>query len=87
MPIGNAATEMTERMKDGVPQANGTTMVEPRMDANDVAQAIVDMAGLSLGDNVEFITIMAAKMPLVGRDDLIASRNKRRLSLCEERRV
>jgi NAD(P)-dependent dehydrogenase (short-subunit alcohol dehydrogenase family) len=65
--IGNAATEMTERMTDGVPQANGTMMPEPRMDANEVADAIVYMAGLPLASNVLFITVMATKMPFVGR--------------------
>jgi NAD(P)-dependent dehydrogenase (short-subunit alcohol dehydrogenase family) len=65
--IGNAATEMTERMTDGVPQANGTLMPEPRMDPNQVADAIVYMAGLPLESNVLFITVMATKMPFVGR--------------------
>ncbi|MBM79240.1 MAG: 3-oxoacyl-ACP reductase [Planctomycetaceae bacterium] len=65
--IGNAATEMTERMKDGVPQANGTTMVEPRMDVQHVADAVAYMASLPLDANVQFITVMATKMPLVGR--------------------
>ena len=65
--IGNAATEMTERMAKGIIQANGQTMVEPRMDVQDVARAIVFMAGLSLDSNVQFMTIMATKMPFVGR--------------------
>ncbi len=65
--IGNAATEMTERMAKGIIQANGQTMVEPRMDVQDVAKAIVFMAGLSLDSNVQFMTIMATKMPFVGR--------------------
>jgi NAD(P)-dependent dehydrogenase (short-subunit alcohol dehydrogenase family) len=65
--IGNAATEMTERMTDGVPQANGTLMPEPRMDSHQVADAIVYMAGLPLESNVLFITVMATKMPFVGR--------------------
>jgi NAD(P)-dependent dehydrogenase (short-subunit alcohol dehydrogenase family) len=65
--IGNAATEMTERMAKGIVQANGQTMVEPRMDVQDVAKAIVFMAGLSLDSNVQFMTIMATKMPFVGR--------------------
>ena len=65
--IGNAATEMTERMANGIIQANGQTMVEPRMDVQDVARAIVFMAGLSLDSNVQFMTIMATKMPFVGR--------------------
>jgi NAD(P)-dependent dehydrogenase (short-subunit alcohol dehydrogenase family) len=65
--IGNAATEMTERMAKGIVQASGQTMVEPRMDVQDVAKAIVFMAGLSLDSNVQFMTIMATKMPFVGR--------------------
>jgi len=65
--IGNAATEMTERMTRGVAQANGTTMVEPRMDVRHVAEAIVYMANLPLDANVQFITVMATKMPFVGR--------------------
>ncbi|MEZ5401682.1 MAG: SDR family oxidoreductase [Bryobacteraceae bacterium] len=65
--IGNAATEMTQRMTQGVPQANGTTMVEPRMDVNHVAQAVVQMANLPLETNILFMTIMATTMPLVGR--------------------
>ena len=65
--IGNAATEMTERMAKGIIQASGQTMVEPRMDVQDVARAIVFMAGLSLDSNVQFMTIMATKMPYVGR--------------------
>lgn len=65
--IGNAATEMTERMTAGVPQANGTTMVEPRMDVQCVADAVVYMAGLPLSANVQFMTVMATKMPFIGR--------------------
>jgi len=65
--IGNAATEMTERMSAGVPQANGTTMVEPRMDVLHVAEAVLYMASLPLEANVQFMTVMATKMPLVGR--------------------
>ncbi|MSV28557.1 MAG: SDR family oxidoreductase [Bryobacterales bacterium] len=65
--IGNAATEMTERMTAGVAQANGTTMVEPRMDVRHVADAVLYMANLPLDANVEFITVMATKMPFVGR--------------------
>jgi NAD(P)-dependent dehydrogenase (short-subunit alcohol dehydrogenase family) len=65
--IGNAATEMTERMTAGVPQANGTTMVEPRIDVRHIAEAVVYMAGLPLDANVQFMTVMATKMPLVGR--------------------
>ncbi|MBV7336790.1 SDR family oxidoreductase [Chloroflexi bacterium TSY] len=65
--IGNAATDMTQRMNNGVPQANGTTMVEPRMDVNNVAQAIVYMASLPLDANVQFLTVMATNMPYIGR--------------------
>jgi NAD(P)-dependent dehydrogenase (short-subunit alcohol dehydrogenase family) len=65
--IGNAATEMTERMANGILQANGTMMVEPRMDVKHVADAVVYMASLPLDANVQFMTVMAAKMPLVGR--------------------
>ncbi len=65
--IGNAATEMTERMGQGVPQATGEIMVEPTFKADDVARAVLHMAGLPLDTNVLSITIMATKMPLVGR--------------------
>ena len=65
--IGNAATPMTERMTKGVPQANGEVKVEPRMDVAHVASAIVYMASLPLDANVQFMTIMATKMPFVGR--------------------
>ncbi|PYT32426.1 MAG: 3-oxoacyl-ACP reductase [Acidobacteria bacterium] len=65
--IGNAVTEMTERMTAGVPQANGTTMVEPRMDVRHVAEAVLYMSSLPLEANVQFMTVMATKMPLVGR--------------------
>jgi NAD(P)-dependent dehydrogenase (short-subunit alcohol dehydrogenase family) len=65
--IGNAATEMTERMKNGVPQADGRIAVEPRMDVEHVARAIVFIAGLPLESNVQFMTIMATNMPFVGR--------------------
>ncbi len=65
--IGNAATEMAARMAEGVPQANGEIAVEPLMDVNHVADAIVHMASLPLESNVQFMTIMATKMPFVGR--------------------
>jgi NAD(P)-dependent dehydrogenase (short-subunit alcohol dehydrogenase family) len=65
--IGNAATEMTERMTAGVPQADGTKMVEPRMDVRHVAEAVVYMANLPLDANVQFMTVMATKMPFIGR--------------------
>ena len=65
--IGNAATEMTEKMAAGVPQANGAIMVEPRIDVQHVADAVLYMASLPLDANVQTITVMATKMPLVGR--------------------
>ncbi len=65
--IGNAATEMAQPMKAGVPQANGTISVEPTLDVEHVAQAIVYMAGLPLEANVQFLTVMATKMPFIGR--------------------
>ena len=65
--IGNAATEMTERMTKGVMQANGEMAIEPRMDVRHVANAIVHMASLPLDANVQFMTVMATKMPFVGR--------------------
>ncbi len=65
--IGNAATEMTARMKNGVLQANGETAVEPTMDVENVARAIVYMASLPPDANVLFMTVMANTMPFVGR--------------------
>jgi NAD(P)-dependent dehydrogenase (short-subunit alcohol dehydrogenase family) len=65
--IGNAATPLTERMVAGVLQPNGTTMSEPRMDVNHVAQAVLYMANLPLESNVQFMTVMATKMPYIGR--------------------
>ena len=65
--IGNAATELTAAMARGVPQANGTVKVEPTMDVGEVAQAVRYMANLPLSANVMFVTVMATKMPLVGR--------------------
>lgn len=65
--IGNAATEMTERMAKGILQADGSMRVEPRMDVAHVAQAFVYMAGLPLEANVQFMTVMATNMPFVGR--------------------
>ena len=65
--IGNAATPMTARMSGGVPQAHGDVMVEPTYDVEHAAQAVVFMANLPLDTNVQFITIMATKMPFVGR--------------------
>jgi NAD(P)-dependent dehydrogenase (short-subunit alcohol dehydrogenase family) len=65
--IGNAATEMTDRIENGVLQANGTRMVEPRMNVQHVADTIVYISNLPLEANVQFMTLMATKMPLVGR--------------------
>ncbi len=65
--IGNAATPMTARMAGGVPQANGTMMPEPTMDAKHVGDAVVYMANLPPDANVHTITVMASKMPFVGR--------------------
>jgi len=65
--IGNAATQLTERMAAGIPQANGSVMVEPRMDLKDVSDAVLYMANLPLEANVLFMTVMATKMPFVGR--------------------
>ncbi|MDP9096482.1 MAG: SDR family oxidoreductase [Pseudomonadota bacterium] len=65
--IGNAATPMTERMTKGVPQPTGQMMVEPRMDSKHVADMVVMMAGLPLDANVQFVTVMATKMPFIGR--------------------
>ena len=65
--IGNADTDMAAVFKTGVPQANGEIAIEPVMDADNVAQAVVYMAGLPLDANVQFMTIMATKMPFIGR--------------------
>ena len=65
--IGNAVTEMTERMTAGVLQADGTKAPEPRMDVKLVADAVLYMANLPLEANVQFMTVMATKMPFVGR--------------------
>jgi NAD(P)-dependent dehydrogenase (short-subunit alcohol dehydrogenase family) len=65
--IGNALTPLASRMTRGVPQANGEVAVEPTMDVEDVAKALVYMASLSLDTNVQFMTVMATKMPFVGR--------------------
>jgi NAD(P)-dependent dehydrogenase (short-subunit alcohol dehydrogenase family) len=65
--IGNAATEMTEPMKKGVAQADGSVAVEPRMDVEDIGRAVAFMAGLPLDSNVLTMTVMATKMPFVGR--------------------
>ncbi len=65
--IGNAATELAEKMNEGVPQANGSIAVEPTMDVDHVARAIVYMASLPLEANVQFMTVIATKMPYIGR--------------------
>ena len=65
--IGNAVTPMTERMTQGVPQADGSTQAEPRMDVEHVANAVVHIANLPLDANIQFMTVMATKMPFIGR--------------------
>ncbi|HTR57698.1 MAG TPA: SDR family oxidoreductase [Casimicrobiaceae bacterium] len=65
--IGNAATDLAGRMAKGVPQANGAIAVEPLMDVQHVASAVLFMASLPLESNVQFLTVMATKMPFVGR--------------------
>jgi len=65
--IGNAETELTQRMRHGVPQAHGAIAVEPMMEVENVARSVVFMAGLPLDANVQFLTVMATKMPFIGR--------------------
>jgi NAD(P)-dependent dehydrogenase (short-subunit alcohol dehydrogenase family) len=65
--IGNAATDMTQAMTEGVPQADGSLRPEPRMSADDVARAVVYMASLPLDANVATMTVLATKMPFIGR--------------------
>jgi len=65
--VGNAATELTKAMTDGVPQANGSLEIEPTIDPEHVARAVAYMASLPLDANVQFITVMATKMPFIGR--------------------
>jgi NAD(P)-dependent dehydrogenase (short-subunit alcohol dehydrogenase family) len=65
--IGNAATEMTEKISQGAVQADGTIVGEPRIDLSDVARAVVYMASLPLDTNVQFMTVMATRMPFIGR--------------------
>ncbi|HTJ56623.1 MAG TPA: SDR family oxidoreductase [Devosiaceae bacterium] len=65
--IGNAATPMTARMANGVPQPNGTVAVEPTMDAKNIGDTILLMANMSLDANMQFVTVMASKMPFLGR--------------------
>jgi NAD(P)-dependent dehydrogenase (short-subunit alcohol dehydrogenase family) len=65
--VGNAATDMTERMREGILQADGSVRAEPTMDVANVARAVLHMASLPLDANVLFMTVMATKMPYVGR--------------------
>ena len=65
--VGNAATEMTRRISEGVPQADGSILAEATMDVENVARAVVYMARLPLDANVQFMTVMATKMPFIGR--------------------
>ena len=65
--IGNAETEMTQKMKEGILQPNGQSLVEPVMDADHIARAVVYIANLPLDANVQFMTVMATKMPYIGR--------------------
>ncbi|MFN0192737.1 MAG: SDR family oxidoreductase [Aestuariivirga sp.] len=65
--IGNAGTDMTAKMSTGMPQANGTMAPEPTMDVENVASTVVHMASLPLDANVQFVTVMATKMPFIGR--------------------
>ena len=65
--IGNAETDLTQRMKAGIRQANGSTMVEPLMDVAHVATSVLHMANLPLDTNVLFMNVMARDMPFVGR--------------------
>jgi NAD(P)-dependent dehydrogenase (short-subunit alcohol dehydrogenase family) len=65
--IGNADTAMAASMKTGMPQADGSTKVEPTMDLKHVSEAVLYMAGLPLEANVQFMTVMATQMPLIGR--------------------
>jgi NAD(P)-dependent dehydrogenase (short-subunit alcohol dehydrogenase family) len=65
--IGNAATDMTGRMTEGVAQANGSTAVEPRINVSHIADAVLYMANLPLDANVQFMTVMATNMPFIGR--------------------
>ena len=65
--IGNALTEMTAGMSQGVPQADGSLVIEPTMDVEDIAAAVAFMAQLPLASNVQHMTVMATKMPLIGR--------------------
>jgi len=65
--IGNAGTDMTSRMSSGVPQADGSMAIEPTINVQHIADSVMHMASLPLDANVQFITVMATQMPLVGR--------------------
>lgn len=65
--VGNAMTELSQRMAKGVRQANGSIEVEPMMDVSEVASTVAYMSGLPLGTNIQFVTVMATNMPFVGR--------------------
>ena len=65
--IGNAGTDLTARFREGIMQAHGSVAVEPTMDVDHVAKAVVQMANLPLDTNIQFMTIMATKMPYIGR--------------------
>ena len=65
--IGNALTEMAERMTKGVPQADGSIQVEPVMDVSNVGKTVAHMASLPMDANVQFVTVMATNMPFIGR--------------------
>ena len=65
--IGNASSEMTQRMVSGVKQANGAIHSEPLMDVKHVAESVIQMAQLPLASNIQFLTIMASNMPFIGR--------------------
>ena len=78
--IGNAMTDLAARMAKGVPQANGEIAVEPLMDVQIVADAVLHMASLPLSANVQFMTVMATKMPFVGRGLIITSLRADRLA-------
>jgi NADP-dependent 3-hydroxy acid dehydrogenase YdfG len=65
--VGNAVTPLASRMARGVPQANGSVKPEPMIDVNEVGRAVLYMANLPLDTNVQFLTVMATKMPFIGR--------------------
>ena len=65
--IGNALTDMTEDMASGKPQADGTLLPEPTMDVGHVADTVLNMCNLPLDANIQFVTVMATKMPYIGR--------------------